>query len=169
MKKRNQQGFTLIELVIVIVILGILAVTAAPKLLDVQGDARISTLEGLEASLKGGVSIAYSKALIQGVSGTKTTPESTTSPVISMAYGYPEAIAATISTLIDTNDWVVGDDSSDTVRIYPKGGSFEGDSTTVYSDDGPSGNATDGACYVYYTQATSSTVPPVIDIVTTNC
>ena len=44
----QQRGFTLIELVIVIVILGILAVTAAPRFVDFQTDARIATLEGVE-------------------------------------------------------------------------------------------------------------------------
>lgn len=46
---KKQAGFTLIELVIVIIILGILAVTAAPKFLNLQDDARTSTLKGVEA------------------------------------------------------------------------------------------------------------------------
>ena len=41
---KRQQGFTLIELVVVIIILGILAVTAAPKFINLQGDARLSAL-----------------------------------------------------------------------------------------------------------------------------
>lgn len=44
----NQRGFTLIELVVVIVILGILAVTAAPRFLNLQSDARISALQGMK-------------------------------------------------------------------------------------------------------------------------
>ena len=43
-KVSTQQGFTLIELIIVIVLLGILAVTAAPKFLNLQDDARDATL-----------------------------------------------------------------------------------------------------------------------------
>ena len=44
---KRSAGFTLIELVIVIIILGILAVTAAPKFLNLRGGARESTLKGM--------------------------------------------------------------------------------------------------------------------------
>lgn len=63
---KKQQGFTLIELVVVIIILGILAVTAAPKFLNLQSDATKSTLSGMKAALQGGNSLLYSKAAIQG-------------------------------------------------------------------------------------------------------
>jgi len=69
---RRQNGFTLIELVVVIVILGILAATAAPKFMNLQSDARISALDGLKASLKSGVSMVYSKAILSGVERTAT-------------------------------------------------------------------------------------------------
>ncbi len=48
---KRQQGFTLIELVVVIVILGILAVTAAPKFMNLQGDARNASLQGLKGAI----------------------------------------------------------------------------------------------------------------------
>nr|WP_272877531.1 MULTISPECIES: prepilin-type N-terminal cleavage/methylation domain-containing protein [Shewanella] len=62
----KQQGFTLIELVVVIIILGILAVTAAPKFINLQGDARLSTLNGFKGALQGTNSLVYSKAAIGG-------------------------------------------------------------------------------------------------------
>ena len=65
----NNKGFTLIELVIVIVILGILAATAAPKFIDLTGDARESVMEGLEGSIQSAVEIAHAKALIEGQTG----------------------------------------------------------------------------------------------------
>ena len=48
---KRQQGFTLIELVVVIIILGILAVTAAPKFINLQSDARASAIQGLKTPL----------------------------------------------------------------------------------------------------------------------
>jgi MSHA pilin protein MshA len=62
----RNKGFTLIELVIVIVILGILAATAAPRFMDIQKDARISSIQGLHGAVRSAVNMVYSKALIQG-------------------------------------------------------------------------------------------------------
>lgn len=64
---RKNIGFTLIELVVVIVILGVLAVTAAPKFLNLQSDARVSTLKALRAAIKSADAQVYAKAVIQGV------------------------------------------------------------------------------------------------------
>ena len=49
---KQQKGFTLIELIIVIIILGILAVTAAPRFFNFASDARASTVQGMEGSVK---------------------------------------------------------------------------------------------------------------------
>ena len=55
---RNNKGFTLIELVVVIVILGILAATAAPKFMDLQKDAKTSAIHGLQGAVKSAANIA---------------------------------------------------------------------------------------------------------------
>lgn len=51
-KLNKSKGFTLVELIVVIVILGILAVAAAPKFLDVSSDARVASLQSLEGTVK---------------------------------------------------------------------------------------------------------------------
>jgi len=66
---KKQAGFTLIELVVVIVILGILAATAAPKFIDLTGDARLSVMKGVQGSINSAVSLAHSKALVAGETG----------------------------------------------------------------------------------------------------
>lgn len=68
MKRIKETGFTLIELVVVIVILGILAATAAPKFMNLQRDARISALNGLAGNIESAIDLASAKALVQGVS-----------------------------------------------------------------------------------------------------
>ncbi|WP_428654059.1 type II secretion system protein [Photobacterium satsumensis] len=62
-----QKGFTLIEMVVVIVLLGILAVTAAPKFMNSQSDARIAVLKGFEGAFHAANDIVMAKAEIAGV------------------------------------------------------------------------------------------------------
>ncbi|WP_406545894.1 type II secretion system protein [Succinimonas sp.] len=70
MKITSSRGFTLIELVVVIVILGILAATAAPKFMSLQSDARAASLKGVEAALKSADKMFYAKAVMQGADKT---------------------------------------------------------------------------------------------------
>lgn len=62
----KQQGFTLIELVVVIVILGILAATALPKFVDMSGDARLAATQGVAGALNSGSNINYAADLAKG-------------------------------------------------------------------------------------------------------
>ncbi len=60
----KNKGFTLIELVLVIVLLGILSATAAPKFIDLTNDAKAATLEAIGGAMKSGLQLIHSKALI---------------------------------------------------------------------------------------------------------
>ncbi|MHB1244912.1 MAG: type II secretion system protein [Sulfuriferula sp.] len=59
MMRKVQAGFTLIELVVVIVILGILAATALPKFIDLTGDANASAIKGVAGGLASAAAINY--------------------------------------------------------------------------------------------------------------
>ena len=66
LKKRNQKGFTLIEIIAVLVILGILAAVAIPKYFDLQSDARGKALGGALAALQSTATQYYSQGLLNG-------------------------------------------------------------------------------------------------------
>jgi MSHA pilin protein MshA len=91
-QKKAQQGFTLIELVVVIVILGILAVTAAPRFIDVSSDARQSVMEGVEGSIESAVSMINAKAIIQNQTGA-TGAVTVNGDFYAVVNGFPAALA----------------------------------------------------------------------------
>lgn len=72
---RRAQGFTLIELVIVVILLGLLAVQALSRYLDVTDEAKIASLEGVSGGFSTAVAIARGQAIVDGYSkGGPTTP-----------------------------------------------------------------------------------------------
>lgn len=65
---RTQQGFTLIELVMVVVILGVLAAVALPKFVDLSGDAKQAAIDGAAGALSSASAINYATAAARGAS-----------------------------------------------------------------------------------------------------
>ncbi|PHX04641.1 prepilin-type N-terminal cleavage/methylation domain-containing protein [Vibrio splendidus] len=108
---KRQGGFTLIELVVVIVILGILAVTAAPRFLNLQDDARTSSLEGLKGAMAGAAGIVYGKAAIDGLEAISSgrAVSGANGNDINVVFGYPEATSAGIGNAVSglAEDWTV--------------------------------------------------------------
>ncbi|MCG9680719.1 type II secretion system protein [Vibrio sp. Isolate24] len=144
---KKQGGFTLIELVVVIVILGILAVTAAPRFLNLQGDAREASLQGLKGAIDGAAGIVYGKAAIDGIEAQASGSVDS----INVVYGYPAATTTGIGAAVTglSTDWAVAASSGSSITY-----GFESN--------------TSATCAVTYTQATSSAAATTA-VVDDNC
>ncbi len=173
---RNQKGFTLIELIIVIVVLGILAVTAAPQFIDFSGDARTSSVKGLKGAIQGASQTTYGRAAIDGQLAEN---DGSGDPLeldngVQLKYGYPLASRDGIvkAASIDDNDWTIFE-NGDSV---PDSGTAPSAGTIIISEANVDNDGTDfsnissaSGCFVAYTNATSADNPPAITVKTDGC
>ena len=160
----NQKGFTLIELVVVIVILGILAVTAAPKFINLQDDAKTATIDGVLGAINSATALVHSKSLIAGntqlASGT-TVGNLTSTVVVDAAgttvninFGYPTDVAGDgeWGDLLDLNDddftVVQGNDGTDNVLIIHRANDVAPVITAAL--DGDTAATTTANCFAWY-------------------
>jgi MSHA pilin protein MshA len=190
MKMQKQQGFTLIELVVVIIILGILAVTAAPKFMNLKGDAYKSTLSGLKASLQGANTLVYSKAAIAGkeksatgtidIAGTTaasdadaTVTSAAKADDVSIAYGYLQADKKSLTAALQIDaDWTIVASSTATSGTATPAILYQTSSPYAAAGEAPAsgGTAPDAVnCHLEYTPATSETPLPTYTLKTDGC
>ena len=167
--RRNNGGFTLIELIVVIVILGILAVTAAPKFVDLQSDARLATLNGMKAAINSAVSLTYGKSLVLGKEKEKKVSITINGSPVSVCYGYPCAAATEIQKVLDigvfdacSGNSTSGNSTSARDWCYTGGGDSES-SIKIFVANGYSGNS---KCYVEYKQPDASGKAPTVTLPT---
>ena len=118
MKNKSEAGFTLIELVMVIVILGILAAFALPRFADLGTEARVSALQGAYGAVKSATSIVHSDFLIN-----QNNPTVIEGVSINMTHGYPSSTITNgigDAAQITTNDFDISA-TINTVTIQAKG------------------------------------------------
>ena len=165
MKKMNKQaGFTLIELIIVIVILGVLSAFALPRFADLGSEARTASLQGVAGSLKAASAIAHSKWIVDDVDGMQTSVELEGASV-DMVGSYPEASATGITEAAQIDDSATGDyPATYTAGTAAAAGAVSSAGTVVYE--------LRDLCKVTYTEATytgadAAAVPPTADVLET--
>lgn len=157
----TQQGFTLIELVVVIVILGILAATAAPKFIDLTGDAKASTIEAVRGSVESATTMVHAKALIAGDTATNggLDLDGDATDEVVLRFSWPSSDTTTWDEIIDINaeDFTA---IANTVSIAW----YHTQDTALTL-----GQARNTNCYVEYTESADSNTRPAIVVVTDDC
>lgn len=99
---RRSAGFTLIELVLVITILGVLAAFAIPRFADLKSSARGAALEGMVGSIRGAAALAHSVNLTQSLA--PNDPVQMEGQAISMIAAYPDAQGAALASQLTLGD-----------------------------------------------------------------
>lgn len=141
------KGFTLIELVVVIVIIGTLAAGVAPKFINLTADAQTATLRGVMAKIQGAAARVHSKSLVKGNQNMANSAITYTGGELAITYGYPNA---------DIGDWQ---------RLSNlDAANFEylllGGTVTIYLADATEPLSITDPCLVYYAKPTAAGSAP---------
>ena len=149
MNGSRNRGFTLIELIVVITILGILAAFAVPKFIALDTQARTATIQGLAGSVRSAAALARGLSMATGSAASVTMEGSTVNLVNSYPDSSATGIAATINTSAGDFTFTAGATASTGPATWTKVGA-----------------PTPASCVVNYTPAAANGTPTITSVVT---
>lgn len=155
MTVKREHGFTLIELVVVITILGILAAFAVPKFISLDKQARAATVQGLAGTVRSAAALARGLSMASGSSASVTMEGST----VNLVNNYPDSSLTGIAVAINANTGAGGD------FTFTAGGT----PSTGPATWARNGATTPANCIVDYTPPASAGAAPVITVDVSGC
>lgn len=144
----KQAGFTLVELVVVIVVLGILAATALPKFVNVSQDARRASVEGLTGALRSSVALVQAKYYAAGsTTATTVTMQDGSTVAVAAGTGVPTGTAAGIGAALQSLEGFTPDYTTATaVTFRPTNGGSSNCQATYNGTSGIVPTPSTGSC-----------------------
>lgn len=149
---KKHAGFTLIELVVVVVLIGVLAAVAMPRFASMQKESRTAAMRTIAGNATSAFAVVYAKAAVQGVQTQASASIVMDGTTVQLKYGYPALLSAL-----------------DVLQISPVSGFSMVPLSSVSGYVAPSGVANDANCRVVFTEASGIGSPATIQSTLTDC
>lgn len=107
--KKDDKGYTLVEMIIVIAVIGILSATAIPKFVGISKEARIASLQAAQRTVKSADTMIKGKAIIEGISSKKSGSVYVGDNEVSTKYGHVELNADNLMKTAEFDGYIVDD------------------------------------------------------------
>lgn len=184
---KTERGFTLIELVVVVVILAILSAFALPRFANFSSQARAASIQAMAGTLESAASLVYMRALLEGAQNSPATSIEVNGQNINIVYGYPQStllnggflsqFSAWLSILADRDvnnaiqsDWLLTDDADTPGISLGIANSGPGIGIVLADFSEATGGTTNiSRCGISYFQPAAAGEKPLIEVFVDEC